>query len=71
MNLGLGAFSHFNRGWEQQSQWRVPLPRKLTAVVRAPPFDAHVKFVAHGHVHSQGHAGLLHVLGVPDPQLTE
>ena len=46
-------------------------PRQLTAVVGAPPLDAHVELVAHGHVHGQGHAGLLHILGVPDPQVTE
>lgn len=51
-------------------QERVPWPL-LTAVVGAPPLNAHVEFVTHGHIHSEGHTGLLHVLGVPDPQLTE
>ena len=46
-------------------------PRQLTAVVGAPPLDAHVELVAHGHVHGQCHTGLLHVFGVPDPQVTE
>lgn len=44
---------------------------QLTTVVRAPPLDAHVELVAHSHIHSQCHAGLLHILGVSDPQLTE
>ena len=47
------------------------LPRQLTAVVGAPPLDAHAELVAHGHVHGQCHTGLLHVFGVPDPQVTE
>lgn len=49
---------------------KVPRP-PLTAVVGSPPLNAHVELVTHSHIYSECHTGLLHILGVPDPQLTE
>lgn len=73
--LGLRSvkvFPALTVGAKEPRRRSLPLPgHQLTAVVRAPPLDAHVELVAHSHVHGQCHAGLLHVLGVPDPQLTE
>lgn len=68
--MALGVLSHTN-GMSSREQWEKVTWPLLTAIVGAPPLDAHVEFVTHSHIHGECHTGLLHVLGVPDPQLTE